>query len=63
MALDEPLKHEKTELINGVDVIIADGVKPYTEGYLLDFVDDERGQGFILGPAENDDSNGGCGCS
>jgi len=59
MALDEPLQHEKTYNINEVEVIIADGVLPYTEGNMLDFVNDQRGQGFILGPI---DGGGDCSC-
>ncbi|PLX70167.1 MAG: hypothetical protein C0602_06710 [Denitrovibrio sp.] len=64
MALDEPLKHEKTYTINDVEVIIADGLMSYTEGVLLDFISDERGEGFVLGPADGESSSdNGCGCS
>jgi Fe-S cluster assembly iron-binding protein IscA len=50
MALDEPEKDEQTIEINGIDVLIADVVKPFTEGNTLDYVKYPDGEGFVLAP-------------
>ena len=48
MALDEPEQGEETVEINGIDVLIADMVKPFTEGNTLDYVKYPDGEGFVL---------------
>ena len=50
MALDEPEQDEQPVSINGVDVLIAEMVKPFTEGNTLDYVKYPDGEGFVLGP-------------
>ena len=50
MALDEPEKDEQTIEINGIDVLIADVVKPFTKGNTLDYVKYPDGEGFVLAP-------------
>jgi len=54
MALDEPNDTIKTYTVNEIDMMITDDLLPYTNGNLLDFIDDERGEGFILGPKEGE---------
>ena len=50
MALDEPEQGEETVKINGIDVLIADMVRPFTEGNTLDYVRNPDGEGFVLAP-------------
>jgi len=57
MALDEPNNDIKIYTVNEIEVMITDDVVPYTEGNMLDFVDDHRGSGFILGPTEPSSSS------
>lgn len=58
MALDEPDNEIKVYKLNEIDVMIGDDILPYTSDSMLDFVNDDRGHGFILGPADG----GSCGC-
>ncbi|PLX68979.1 MAG: hypothetical protein C0603_04645 [Denitrovibrio sp.] len=53
MALDEPTDADKTYTINEIDILINEEVLPYTDGHQLDYVEDQRGKGFILGPTED----------
>lgn len=53
MALDEPNEEIKTYTVNEIEMMIGDDVLPFTEGNTLDFVNDDRGEGFILGPTES----------
>ena len=48
MALDEPEENEKTVEINGLDVLIDDYVRPFTDGTKLDYVKRPGGEGFIM---------------
>ena len=50
MALDEPEQGEQPVSINGIDVLIADMVRPFTEGNTLDYVKHPDGEGFVLAP-------------
>ncbi len=50
MALDEPEQGEQPVEINGIDVLIADMVRPFTEGNTLDYVRNPDGEGFVLAP-------------
>jgi len=59
MALDEPSNDIEIHTVNEIQIMIGDEILPFTDGQLLDFVDDERGQGFSLGPVDGDDN---CGC-
>jgi Fe-S cluster assembly iron-binding protein IscA len=55
MALDEPNDLIKTYTVNEIEMMIGDDVLPFTEGTTLDFINDARGQGFILGPTDGGD--------
>ena len=59
MALDEPNNEVKTYTINEIEIMIGDDVLPYTKDNQLDFIEDERGKGFILGPINGHDCCGG----
>ena len=48
MALDEPEENEKTVEINGLNVLIDDYVRPFTDGTKLDYVKRPGGEGFIM---------------
>lgn len=61
MALDEPEENEQPLRINGLDVLIADAVRPFAEGNTLDYVKNQNGEGFILAPASGSSCGGSCG--
>jgi len=48
MALDEPKEDEESVLVNGIDVLIADFIKPLVEGTIVDYVDQPAGTGFVV---------------
>jgi Fe-S cluster assembly iron-binding protein IscA len=48
MALDEPKENEESVLVNSIDVLIADSVKPLVEGTVVDYVDQPTGKGFVM---------------
>ena len=50
MALDEPESDETPMEINGIDVLISEPVRPFTEGNTLDYVKHPDGEGFLLAP-------------
>ena len=64
MALDEPEDNEIPVQINGLDVLIADMVKPFIEGNILDYRKTPEGEGFVLaresGPGCGSDCGSGC---
>jgi len=39
LALEEPKENEKTIQVNGIDLLIIDELKPYTEHSTIDYVD------------------------
>ena len=39
LALEEPKENEKTIQVNGIDLLIIDDLKPYTEHSTIDYVD------------------------
>ena len=51
LALDEPNENEETTQVNGIDVLIADAVKAFTDGNTIDYVNLPDGEGFIIAPA------------
>jgi len=55
MALDEPDDRIKTYVINEIEMMIGDDILPFTEGNTLDYINDSRGKGFILGPTDGED--------
>ena len=50
MALDEPEENEQPVQINGLDVLISDAVKPFTDGNTLNYVKYADGEGFVITP-------------
>jgi Fe-S cluster assembly iron-binding protein IscA len=48
LALDEPDFHEVPVNIEGLDVLITDGVKPFAEDSLVDFVKNSYSEGFTI---------------
>ena len=48
LALDEPNENEETTQVNGIDVLIADAVKAFTDGNTIDYVNSPDGQGFTI---------------
>jgi Fe-S cluster assembly iron-binding protein IscA len=57
MALDELRDNEKTIPVNGLDVLIEDYIRPYLDGYTIDFVNTPYGDGFTI---SSPDGNGCC---
>ena len=53
LALDEPNENEETTQVNGIDVLIADAVKAFTDGNTIDYVNLPDGEGFIIASAGN----------
>jgi Fe-S cluster assembly iron-binding protein IscA len=62
MALDEPNDEVKTHTVNEIKIMISDEILPFTEGNMLDYVSDHRGEGFMMGPVEPKDDCSDCGC-
>jgi Fe-S cluster assembly iron-binding protein IscA len=59
LALDELKENEVTTQINGIDVLISDQVKPYSDGNKIDYVRSANGEGFVIdNPGQSD--CGGC---
>ena len=50
LALDEPNENEETTQANGMDVLIADAVKAFTDGNTIDYVNSPDGEGFVITP-------------
>ena len=48
MALDEPKENEESVQVNGIDVLIADSVKPLVDGTVVDYINDPTGKGFVV---------------
>ncbi len=49
MALDELKENEETTQVNGLDVLISDEAKPYSDGNMIDYIQSTDGEGFIIG--------------
>jgi Fe-S cluster assembly iron-binding protein IscA len=60
LALDEPGENEETTQINGLDVLIADMVKPFSDGNTIDYRQSIEGEGFVI---DNPGETGCEGCS
>ena len=56
MALDEPKDGELATEVNGIDVLIADYIKPFLDGTTVDYVTTPHGEGFTI----NGGGTGGC---
>jgi Fe-S cluster assembly iron-binding protein IscA len=60
LALDELNENEATTHVNGLDVLISDMVKPYTDGNKIDYRQSIEGEGFVI----NNPGQTGCeGCN
>ncbi len=61
LALDELKENEKTTQVNGIDVLISDEVKLYSDGNMIDYIKSAEGEGFVI---NNPEQTGcaGCGC-
>jgi len=55
MALDEP-NEEEVQTINEIEIMIDKSVEPYAKGNQIDFVNDHRGTGFVMGPKDGSES-------
>jgi len=52
LALDEPNENEEITQVNGIDILISDAVKTFTDGNTIDYVNSPDGQGFVITSAE-----------
>ena len=48
LALDELKENEETTQINGIDILISDEVKPYSDVSTIDYIQSTEGEGFII---------------
>jgi Fe-S cluster assembly iron-binding protein IscA len=48
LALDEPEKDEQPVLINGINVLVEDLVRPFAENAIVDYVKDQYQEGFLI---------------
>jgi Fe-S cluster assembly iron-binding protein IscA len=54
MALDEPEADEQSIEINGIDVLIAEGLDTIVSGAKIDYIIEPEGEGFVLtGPNDS----------
>ena len=60
LALDELKDNKEITQINGIDVLMSEMVKPYSEGNTVDYIQTPEGAGFVI----NNPGQTGCGdCS
>lgn len=50
LALEELKEEEKVHTINEIDMLIDENVVAYTENNQIDYISNEQGQGFAIGP-------------
>jgi len=50
LVLDELKKKEETIEVNGIELLIAEHVLPFTKGYQIDYITNSHGQGFAILP-------------
>ena len=48
MVLDEPDKNEQPLSINGIDVLIDEYERSFTDGTVIDYVKQANGEGFVI---------------
>jgi len=48
MALDEPEENEQPVHVNGINILIADYVRPFFDGATIDYVKQFDSEGFII---------------
>ena len=49
LALDELKENEETIQVNGIDLLISDEVKSYSDGNKIDYIQSMDGEGFVIG--------------
>ena len=52
LALEEPEEKDVLE-IDGLSLMMTDVIQGYSEGQVLDFINDERGSGFVIKAAQS----------
>ena len=57
LALDELKENEETTQVNGIDLLISDEVKPYSDGSTINYIQSTDGEGFVI------DQPGQTGCT
>ena len=57
LALDELKENEKTTQVNGIDLLISDEDKPYSDGTKIDYIQSTDEEGFVI------DKPGQTGCT
>ena len=57
LALDELKENEETTQVNGIDILISDEVKPYSDVSTINYIQSTEGEGFII------DQPGQTGCT
>ena len=60
LALDELSENEETTRVNGIDLLISDEIKPYSDEHRIDYIVTPDGEGFIM---EHPEHTGCEGCS
>jgi Fe-S cluster assembly iron-binding protein IscA len=53
MALDEPDDDETPVTVNGIGVLVSEPVQQYVKGTIIDYVKEDRGEGFVLKGRKN----------
>ena len=48
MALDEPETNEQPVHVNGIDVLIEDVARPFTDGRTIDYINEKYAEGFVI---------------
>ncbi len=61
LALDELKENEETIQVNGIEVLMSDIVKPYSEDSIIDYIKAADGEGFIINKPGQTGCEG-CGC-
>ena len=61
LALDELKENEETTQVNGIEVLISDEVKPYSDGKTIDYIQSAQGEVFVIGKAGETGCTG-CSC-
>ena len=63
MALDEPSVNEAPIQVNGLDVLISDKDKRFTDRSLLDYIKSPEGEGFTISTGNSSCGSSDCGSS
>ena len=48
LALDELKENEETTQVNGIDLLMSDEVKPFSDGNKIDYRQSANGEGFVI---------------